>query len=340
MISAATNGFRRLCLSTLVAVYILIFVGGVVRTTGSGMGCPDWPKCFGSWVPPTSVDQLPANYKENYSAYRDKKNQKFVNYLRLMGMNNTADKILADKSILTETEFNPIKTRIEYFNRLVGVTVGLLIVFLFLKSLSFRKEMSIVFWVSLATLVSVVFQGWFGSIVVSTNLTTWTITVHFFLALLIVGLLVWLLHRTKGMHVNSHPTTRRWLMAALVLQIIQIFFGTEVREAIDLLALSLPRTEWVDSLGSEFIVHRSFSWLVLLINGIFFLQVRKTIGLKTLSLALFLLILCSLITGVGMAYFEMPATLQPVHLVIATIVFGLQLLLIFRMHPELKPALK
>ncbi|MCX8490090.1 MAG: COX15/CtaA family protein, partial [Cyclobacteriaceae bacterium] len=39
----ATTGFYKLCLSTLVAVFLLIAAGGIVRTTGSGMGCPDWP---------------------------------------------------------------------------------------------------------------------------------------------------------------------------------------------------------------------------------------------------------------------------------------------------------
>ena len=122
----STRGFYKLCLTTLVAIYFLIAVGGIVRATGSGMGCPDWPKCFGNWVPPTSIEQLPPDYKESYSALREKKNVKFAKYLQVIGMTDTANKILNDQSILVEADFNAVKTWIEYLNRLVGVVIGLL----------------------------------------------------------------------------------------------------------------------------------------------------------------------------------------------------------------------
>src|SRR5258708_13290451 len=147
----------------------------------------------------------------------------------MLGMTATADKIINDKSILTETEFNPVKTWIEYINRLVGVAIGFLIIALFYKSIPFKKERSVLFWISLATLLVVIFQGWFGSIVVSTNLTRWTITVHLFLALLMVAFLIYLLHKRNEIEItDSKPSSRCCLIASITPLSVQLSFATQV----------------------------------------------------------------------------------------------------------------
>jgi len=314
-------------------------VGGIVRSTGSGMGCPDWPTCFGQWVPPTSAEQLPADYKEVYSEYRHNKNVKFARYLSLIGMDRTAHQLLNDEDIREEADFNAAKTWVEYVNRLVGVTIGLFIIALFWRSIQLRQSHPRIFILSLVTLLAVIFQGWFGSIVVSTNLTTWTITIHMFLALVIVAILFYLLDLSKPDDKSTliEGTTRlKWiLIACMVTLFIQIFLGTKVRELIDQIASALiPRSRWIEEVGDSFIIHRSFSWLVVILHLLLLYLLRKTRGNKALPLSLIILILGTLLTGTGMAYFGVPPFLQPIHLVLATITFGLQLHMYFNLNTD------
>ncbi len=326
------RSFRRLSLSTLVAVYILIFVGGVVRSTGSGMGCPDWPKCFGSWVPPTEVSELPENYKEVYANYRDKKNQRFAKFLSALGFEDTASKILTNPQVLHENDFNVTKTWIEYINRIVGVIIGLFIFALFLLSLRlWNKERKLTI-ASFATLILVGLQGWFGSFVVSSNLTTWTVTVHMFLALVIVGFLVYIFKESSYGQNITIASAYGWVVACMVALLVQVFFGTQVREGIDQVALTFARESWIDNLGQEFVIHRTFSWVVLILNVILIVKLWKTEGTKIFALALIVLLLGTVLAGTAMAYFAVPAFLQPIHLLLATVTFGILFMLLLRLN--------
>lgn len=319
------RAFYKLSLSTLVAVYILILVGGIVRSTGSGMGCPDWPKCFGNWVPPSDISELPPDYKETYAEYRHKKNIKFARYLRALGMGDTADKLLNDESVLVEADFNPVKTWIEYFNRITGVIIGILITAVFAYSLKFWKSDRKLTVISFLALMLVILTGWIGSFVVSSNLTPWTITVHMFLALVIVALLVYLVHAASPRQtIEQSGAAFWWLVACIAVLLVQILLGTQVREAIDNVARTAVREQWISAIHAEFAIHRSFSWLVLLLHVGLVASLRKIGALKGFQLGLILLILATIFTGVGMAWFAVPAVLQPVHLLLAAVSFGVQ----------------
>ncbi len=263
-------GVTRLSVVTLVSVYVLILVGGIVRSTGSGMGCPDWPKCFGQWVPPTEAGQLPANYQEIYSQQRAAKNERFANYLGAFGFAQLADQIKNDPSILEEEDFNATKTWIEYLNRLMGAVVGLLILATFLVSLRYWNRDRWLVGGTFATLVTVALQGWIGSVVVSTNLLPWMITVHMLLALLIVALLTFVVlkaSRTNPKTIEDQRRLKVTLGVLLVLTLVQIVMGTQVRESVNEVAATLGETQrerWIDSLDWVFYVHRSYSIILLL----------------------------------------------------------------------------
>lgn len=345
--NAALRRFRSFGILTVVAVYLLILVGGVVRSTGSGMGCPDWPKCFGQWVPPTQGSQLPPNYKEVYTAQRVAKNQKLARTLQKLGFAQVAGSIFAHPTQYIETDFNPVKTWIEYLNRLLGALIGVFVFLTVAFALPYWRRDRAIFWLALTSFLLTGVQGYLGSLVVSTNLLPVMVTVHMALALVIVALLLYAVDRARRERgvaleiekVAAEVSTTRWpalslqvgLWAALLLTFWQIMLGTQVREQVDIVSAAadyLGRASWVSRLGSVFSIHRTMSAVVLLLNvyvGYELWQLGQ-VRLRRLVTATLAIIGLEILAGIVLASFALPPAVQPVHLTLATMLFGAQFL--------------
>ncbi len=307
MTDAKLRRFRQLGMITVAAVYCLILIAGAVRATGSGMGCPDWPTCFGQWIPPVSESQLPANYQEVY-----------------------ADRGYAD------TTFNAKKTWIEYSNRLVGVMIGILIFLTMLASRHFRQHNAMVTKLSVLAFLAVVFQGWLGSRVVASNLHPGMITLHMLLAQLIVAMLIVAVMRSQrevisGESMEKLPKVfKTVLTVAMCMTLLQMVMGTQVREAIDIIGRSdQVRSVWIEQLPLIFKVHRSFSSLILFTNLWLVWQVWKHIvpghPMRRFAVAQGGLIVSTILIGVIMDRMHIPAFFQPFHLWLASLIFGVQI---------------
>jgi len=332
--SFSSKRFRNIGVLTIASVYFLILVGGVVRSTGSGMGCPDWPKCFGTWIPPTNIDQLPNDYLEVYKNKRIQKNEKLAGFLNKLGFTQIAKNIFSHPSQYLETEFNVSKTWIEYLNRLVGALIGIFIFLTLIFSIPYFKKDRQIFYLSLISFVLVGVQGWLGSLVVSTNLLPVTVTIHMALALLLVAILIYAVARSQKNKFNQLSQVSQNKLYAIfyfviALSFVQILLGTQVRELIDVIAAELNyanRETWISKIGNPFYLHRSFSLLIFLLNVYLCWQMYtlQDARLSRLANGLLACIGVEIIVGVILAYFAIPAALQPVHLLLATVLFGLQ----------------
>jgi cytochrome c oxidase assembly protein subunit 15 len=106
-----------------------------------------------------------------------------------------------------------------------------------------------------------------------------------------------------------------------------MFLGTQVRESIDaLVKKGYSRAEWIEQLGLPFFIHRSFSWLVLILLVYLFWQNRQKWHYSRINVAFYLLA-AELCTGVALAYADMPGLVQTAHLVFATILLAVLLLM-------------
>ncbi|QHS54525.1 heme A synthase [Mucilaginibacter sp. 14171R-50] len=340
-IKASGNTFLKVNLITIIVLFVLILAGGVVRSTGSGMGCPDWPKCFGRYVPPTNITELPANYKKVYADKRLAKNQKFAKMLDVFGYSQLAMRIRNDRSILVPEEFNSARTWTEYVNRLIGAVSGVLLLLCAIFSFRYRKTSKLIVALSIFNVLLVGFQGWLGSIVVSTNLVAWIVTVHMLIALAILAISIATYHMAKvqGRYkVQRKPFVAIVTVVVLAISILQITFGTEVRERIDAVAGHLEgsyRESWVTRAGDIFAQHRDVAIIVLLANLVLYVLIRKgfnrhSIQQQLMSFA-FLMIMLQIVTGIFLSYWALPPFAQASHIVLASLLFGAQFYLLLNL---------
>ena len=276
-----------------VFVFVVIAAGGIVRTTQSGMGCPDWPTCFGKWIPPTNSSQLPPDFEK---------------YLRQQDIDHT---------------FNVYHTWVEYLNRDVAALLG---IFLFILSVwafrKFFKNHRRIFWWSAVVLVLTGFQAWLGKKVVDSNLAALKITAHMLIGLAIAAIPLYIIYLLRQKPLVQNKTLKWLLAAALLTALVQIVMGTQVREQVDEISRSLfyqQRNLWIERLGTIFIVHRSFSWIVLLLALLVFIKAYKLPGLQSGSRLVAILAGSSIALGVVMAFLHIPAWAQPLHLLTGTL---------------------
>jgi cytochrome c oxidase assembly protein subunit 15 len=337
MVPKSEKRFIRLNLVAILVTLLVILAGGVVRSTGSGMGCPDWPKCFDQYIPPTSASQLPADYKEKFVEHRVAKNERFARLLDKMGKNDLADSIRHDESILEPEVFNVSKTWTEYINRLVGAVTGFVLLALVVYSYPYRKTAKRIFVLSIVNVFMVVFQAWLGSIVVSTNLMAWIVTVHMLFALVILAILIYTyfyavkMHGTLKVSITGRQLLLTLVISTIVLSIIQIILGTEVREKIDEISKALDNNKrdiWISKVGDMFVYHRDLAIAVAVVNAIFykFLKDKFSFGSEEVQIGNFIVIVLviQIASGLLLSNFALPPYAQAIHILFATVLFSLQ----------------
>ena len=331
------RGHRRLVRVTFVSAYLVVLAGSVVRMTGSGMGCPDWPMCFGLAIPPTDVTQVTwaagASYAEGRMLVAD-------DTLWVATVEHVAQAASFASERATNPDlwqpydkhdyavFNPLHTWVEFINRLIGAFTGLpallLLAFSVLRAVKGRGWRPV--GLSFAVVLSLGFVAWLGKKVVDGNLIPGSITIHMFGAIVILLLLAAMLtlseirawgtplDRAIGLATGFRDRLKLWGGALLLLALGQTLFGTQVREAVDALShLGLARMDWIDNLPAWWKGHGMAAWVVLLFHLPAVWRLRAVWWGRLVGAA----IAGQFLTGFLMHQFHMLAAAQPIHLILA-----------------------
>jgi cytochrome c oxidase assembly protein subunit 15 len=253
--------FRRTGILACSSVFLLFLLGGLVRVTGSGMGCPDWPKCFGLLAPPTCDCQLPPNYMQVFLEKRIQKVNRFANTLEKLGWEKKAAEIRNNKDIFQPEPFNATKAWIEYINRLFGVLAGLFALLFWFFSFRFLNTLRKVFVFATLGFIALLLNAWLGSIVVATNLLPGIVSVHFMLSFSSIYLFMLALNSQSGFVFAPREKKKNTHWSILLLfSLIIVFLGTLARENVESLSLSGALAKdgilnW-SAMGTSFALHR------------------------------------------------------------------------------------
>jgi cytochrome c oxidase assembly protein subunit 15 len=290
------TSFQRLALWTTGTTYLLILVGGLVRASGAGLGCPDWPRCFGSWIPPASAAALPPQFDPS--------------------------------------QFNATLMWTEYLNRILGATVGFLILATAISAWRHHRREPRILWTTIAAFLLVGFEGWLGGRVVAHELAAWIVTAHLIVAIIIVQLL---LYATFSAFDSTDSSTRAGadkplglsILFLIALTLVQAGFGTQVRGGVDAaLDAGVARDLALGTVGQLDYLHRDLAFAVLIVATLIIIRLlaRRSplvpwavavLGLAGLQIAL----------GVVMAYGSLLPAAQVGHLTLASLLLGAETVL-------------
>ncbi|MFC1729462.1 heme A synthase [candidate division KSB1 bacterium] len=292
------RSFRRLSFTALSSVYILIFVGGLVRVSGAGLGCPDWPRCFGRWIPPVNRSQLPADI----------------------------DPVL----------FNFTLAWIEYINRMIGMFVGLLVLVTAIVAIKRFRSIPVIMYSAAGAALLTGFQGWYGSLVVGQKLDPMTVSVHMLIALVIACMLIFTTQNAyyrEFPETEKNATYPKnavgWITGLWTASVVQVVLGSYVRAGAESARDSaplLPGAQILDRVGAVEDLHWLFGVIMFIatwqIGSMILKQSRPSRVARQAVWAMMFLVTMQLGGGIVLVTTGLLPMIQLYHLWFACLYFG------------------
>jgi len=309
------NKFKRFAIVATAATYIQIYIGGLVRISGAGLGCPDWPTCFGRWFPPTDVSQLPAD--------------------------------------IDPAQFNFVLAWIEYVNRLIGMVVGLLIavtaIWALIKFIRYPR-----LWIpSGVAALLVAYLGWQGGRMIEAGLDQTMVSIHMGIAFLIASLMIYSALQAHYLSKEiSMPASERaggyrfWIILLFLVSVLQVVIGTQVRTAMEAVAerfLLLPQSAWLGQVGSISTIHTVLGLITMLFAWQVGAKIIKKYAaasamIRQTTWAMIVLATVQTLFGAVLVVAGAPDLLRLYHLLLSALFIGSLIMIFTAVQYEGRPA--
>lgn len=304
----ATSLFRNLVLISSILALCVVVLGAYVRLSDAGLGCPDWPGCYGTLTVPQSAEAI-ANAEHAY-----------------------------------QSKVHVGKAWKEMLHRYLAGTLGLLVLILCLAGWMAKAHLRTSPWLTTCLLGIVVFQALLGMWTVTLLLKPIVVSAHLIGGMTTLSLLVWVSHRHWGHSISSIriPSVRLMARVGVVILFMQIFlggwtssnyaalactdfptchglmvpnldisnafhFGRDLGQAVDGSALKLEALETIQW------VHRLGALIVFIYFSILAYMLSKYDSLRTVSKLLWFVLVLQIILGISNLILHLPLALAVGH---------------------------
>lgn len=329
VLSRDPNRYQKLAWVTAFLTLDLVMFGGFTRLTDSGLGCPDWPGCYGHSNPLSAGEEI--------------------------------------RAAETAQPTGPVtmtKAWIEMLHRYFAMGVGILIIVLMVQAwLRWRRDRTRPPWLATAIFGAVCLQGAFGAWTVTMKLQPAIVTSHLLGGVGLLGLLVWLALREGADRptASAAAVLRRPAALALVVLAVQIALGGWVSTNYAVMAcpdFPLCQGRWIPDMdlrhgftvwrdlgrtgGGELIpfqalvgihwAHRTFAYLVFALLGWLAWRAWRLDGVSQLARLLAALLALQFVTGLSNVVLQWPLLLAVLHNGGAAALVGVLVTLNYRVH--------
>lgn len=185
--------FNKLVLVSTILTLCVVVLGAYVRLSDAGLGCPDWPGCYGTLTVPQSEAALQHA-----------------------------------QTVYPESPVENAKAWKEMIHRYFAGALGLLVLAIFVSAWRLKKEINVSPWLTTFLLGLIVFQAALGMWTVTLLLKPAIVTAHLLGGMSTLAILTWISHRHFGVisaGFERADTLRLWMRGALVILFMQIFLG-------------------------------------------------------------------------------------------------------------------